>query len=156
MPKSKILIVDDDADLRHALQRRLWANNYDTVQAQDGYTAIAVAQKEHPDLILLDLGLPAADGFVVLERLQNIDSLASIPVVVLTARDPRNNRERVLKGGALAFFQKPVDNAELLDVIRNSLLDSGTASGASACTTRFGWERTVGGRRIKALHEAGS
>ena len=85
MPKPKILIVDDDADLRHALGRRLWASNYDTVNAEDGYTAIALAQKEHPDLIVLDLGLPAADGFVVLERLQNIDSVANIPVVVLTA-----------------------------------------------------------------------
>jgi DNA-binding response OmpR family regulator len=132
MSKPKILIVDDDADLRHALKRRLWANNYDTVQAEDGYTAIAVAQKEHPDLIVLDLGLPAADGFVVLERLQNIDSLASIPVVVLTARDPRNNRERALKGGAAAFVQKPVDNAELLHVIRTRLIGSHAPSGASA------------------------
>ncbi len=86
--------------------------------------AVAVAQKEHPDLIVLDLGLPAGDGFVVLERLQNIDTLAGIPVVVLTARDPQNNEERALKGGAAAFFQKPVDNAELLDVIRASLTDS--------------------------------
>ena len=124
MSKSKILIVDNDADLRHALGRRLWASNYDTVNAEDGYTAIALAQKEHPDLIVLDLGLPAADGFVVLERLQNIDSVANIPVVVLTARDPRNNRERALKGGATAFVQKPVDNAELLDVIRTSLIGS--------------------------------
>jgi len=124
MTKPKILIIDDDPDLRRALRLRLRANNYDTVHAPDGYSAIAVAQKEHPDLIVLDLGLPAGDGFVVLDRLQNIDSLADIPVVVLTARDPQNNEERALKGGAAAFFQKPVDNAELLDVIRASLTDS--------------------------------
>jgi len=124
MPKPKILIVDDDPDLRRALRLRLRANNYDTVHAPDGYSAVAVAQKEHPDLIVLDLGLPAGDGFVVLERLQNIDTLAGIPVVVLTARDPQNNEERALRGGAAAFFQKPVDNAELLDVIRASLTDS--------------------------------
>jgi DNA-binding response OmpR family regulator len=124
MPKPKILIVDDDPDLRRALRLRLRANNYETVHAQDGYSALAVARKERPDLIVLDLGLPAGDGFVVLERLQSIDTLAGVPVVVLTARDPQNNEERALKGGAAAFFQKPVDNAELLDVIRASLTDS--------------------------------
>ncbi|MGO9125131.1 MAG: response regulator transcription factor [Terriglobales bacterium] len=123
MTKPKILIVDDDPDLRRALRLRLRANNYETVHAQDGYAAVAVAQKEHPDLIVLDLGLPAGDGFVVLERLQNIDALANVPVVILTARDPQNNEERALKGGAAAFFQKPVDNAELLEAIRASLAD---------------------------------
>jgi DNA-binding response OmpR family regulator len=126
MSKPKILIVDDDPDLRRALRLRLRANNYETVHAQDGYSAITVAQKERPDLIVLDLGLPAGDGFVVLQRLQSLDHLAGIPVVVLTARDPQNNEERALKGGAAAFFQKPVDNAELLDVIRASLTDSRT------------------------------
>lgn len=124
MPKPKILIVDDDPDLRRALRLRLRANNYETVHAQDGYSAVAVARKEQPDLIVLDLGLPAGDGFLVLERLQNIDTMAGVPVVVLTARDPQNNEERALKGGAAAFFQKPVDNAELLDVIRTQLADS--------------------------------
>ena len=66
MEKPKILIVDDDPDLRRALKIRLRANHYDTVQAADGYSAIAVAQKEQPNLIILDLGLPAGDGFVVL------------------------------------------------------------------------------------------
>ena len=58
----KILIVDDDPDLRQALRLRLRANHYDTVSASDGYSAIAQAYKEHPNLIILDLGLPAATG----------------------------------------------------------------------------------------------
>src|SRR5205809_13415 len=77
MSKAKILIVDDDPDLRRALQLRLRANKYDTVHAPDGYAAIAMAQKEKPHLIILDLGLPAGDGFVVLDRLQNHDALAA-------------------------------------------------------------------------------
>ncbi len=91
------------------------------ITASDGYSVIAAAQKEHPDVIILDLGLPAGDGFVVLERLQQSDSLSSIPVIVLTARDPQGNEQRALKAGAAAFFQKPVDNDELLNVIRVSL-----------------------------------
>lgn len=121
MQKSKILIVDDDANLRQALKIRLRANHYDTVQASDGYSAIAVAHKEQPNLIVLDLGLPAGDGFAVLERLQESDTLSDIPVIVLTARDPQSNEERTLRAGATAFFQKPADNSELLDVIRAAL-----------------------------------
>src|SRR6266481_3623844 len=99
MRKPKILVVDDDPDLLKAL----------------------------PDVIILDLGLPAGDGFVVLERLQNSDLLSGIPVIVLTARDPHGNEQRALRAGAAAFFQKPVDNEELLNVIRVSLPQEGTA-----------------------------
>jgi DNA-binding response OmpR family regulator len=121
MQKSKILIVDDDPNLRRALKIRLRANHYDTVQASDGYSAIAVAQKEQPNLIVLDLGLPAGDGFAVLDRLQKSDTLSNIPVIILTARDPRSSEEKALQAGAVAFFQKPAHNGELLDVIRTAL-----------------------------------
>ena len=121
MRKAKILVVDDDPDLVRALRLRLRAHNCDVVTAGDGYSVIATAQKEHPDLIILDLGIPVGDGFVVLERLQSNDALSAIPVIVLTARDPQNNEERAMKAGAAAFFQKPVDNDELLNVIRVSL-----------------------------------
>jgi two-component system KDP operon response regulator KdpE len=117
MQNPKILIVDDDPDLRKALNLRLRANHYDTLYATDGFSAISMAQKEHPNLIILDIGLPAGDGFTVLERLQNNPNLACIPVIVLTCRDPQYNKNRLLKAGAAAFFQKPADNAELLDAI---------------------------------------
>lgn len=117
----KILIVDDDPDLRQALRLRLRANRYETLTAGDGYSAIAQAYKEHPNLIILDLGLAAGDGFVVLDRLQKDDKLSSIPVIVLTARDAQSTEQRVLKSGAAAFFQKPADNTELLNVIRATL-----------------------------------
>jgi two-component system KDP operon response regulator KdpE len=119
--RAKILIVDDDPELRMALKLRLRANHYETISASDGYSAIALAQKERPNLIILDLGLPAGNGFVVLKRLQESDSLSHIPVVVLTARDPQGNELRSLDSGATAFFQKPADNNELLQVIRASL-----------------------------------
>jgi DNA-binding response OmpR family regulator len=121
MASSKILIVDDDPDLRQALRLRLRANHYETVHAVDGYSAIALAYKEQPNLIILDLGLPAGDGFVVLDRLQRDDKLSTIPVIVLTARDAQSSERRALEAGAVAFFQKPADNVELLDVIRATL-----------------------------------
>jgi two-component system KDP operon response regulator KdpE len=121
MSQTKILVVDDDPDLVKALRLRLRANNYEVSYASDGYSAIATAQKERPSLIILDLGLPVGDGFVVLDRLQKIDVLSGIPVIVLSARDPQANEQRALRAGATAFFQKPADNEELLNVIRASL-----------------------------------
>ncbi|MGD0506155.1 MAG: response regulator transcription factor [Terriglobales bacterium] len=121
MNRAKIMVVDDDPDLRHALSLRLRANNYDTVNVCDGYSALAMAQKEHPHLIILDLGLPAGDGFAVLKHLQEYPALSAIPVIVLTARDPETSEKRTLESGAIAFFQKPADNEELLSVIRASL-----------------------------------
>ena len=73
-------------------------------------------------LIILDLGLPAGDGFVVLDRLQRDDKLSNIPVIVLTARDPQSTEQEVLEAGAASFFQKPADNTELLEVIRATLM----------------------------------
>ena len=78
MAKKKILIVDDDEDVAHGLRILLRANNYTTVLARDAVAAISQAKNENPDLIILDLGLPAGDGYVVMERLSNIESLASI------------------------------------------------------------------------------
>ena len=121
MNRAKIMVVDDDSDLRQALGLRLRANNFDTVNVCDGYSAIAMAQKERPHLIILDLGLPAGDGFAVLKSLQEHPGLSDIPVIVLTARDPESNEKRTLEAGAVAFFQKPADNEELLGVIRASL-----------------------------------
>jgi DNA-binding response OmpR family regulator len=128
--RAKILIVDDDPELRMALKLRLRANQFETVSASDGYSAIALAQKEHPNLIILDLGLPAGNGFTVLKRLQENDALSHIPVIVLTARDPQANEMRSLDSGATAFFQKPADNNELMQVIRASL-KSASAWGAT-------------------------
>ena len=123
MSKKKILIVEDDADVRLGYQVLLKANSYDTFFAADSISAISEARKQMPDLIILDLGLPAGDGHVVLERLRgpvNMD-LGAIPVVVVSGRDLRGNKERALKGGAKAFLQKPWDDDELLSLIARLL-----------------------------------
>jgi DNA-binding response OmpR family regulator len=113
--------VDDDPDIRQGMHVRLKANGYDTYFAADALACITEARKSSPDLILLDLGLPAGDGFVVMERLRLNPALAVIPVIVVSARDVRANQERALKAGAKAFLQKPVDNVELLAEIRQAL-----------------------------------
>jgi DNA-binding response OmpR family regulator len=121
MTQKKILIVDDDPEMRLALHIRLKANNYDVAVAVDGVSGIAETRKHMPDLILLDLGLPAGDGFTVLERLAINDSLAHIPVIVVSGRDRAANKDRAIKAGAKVFLQKPVKNAELLYAIEQTL-----------------------------------
>jgi CheY-like chemotaxis protein len=121
MSNKKILIVEDDADVRMGLHVRLKANHYDIVFAVDALSAVTEARKQEPDLILLDLGLPAGDGFLVMDRIKAVPALAIIPIIVVSARSGAANRERALKAGAKAFLEKPVDNAELLAVIRQAL-----------------------------------
>jgi DNA-binding response OmpR family regulator len=121
MSEKTILIVDDDPDVRLGLHVRLKANHYDVIFAADGMASIAQARKHMPDLIILDLGLPAGNGFSVMERLKANDSLSLIPVIVVSASDVTANMDRALKAGAKAFLQKPVDNARLLSVIRKVL-----------------------------------
>ena len=121
MNPADILIVDDDPDMLQALQIRLKASGYDVHCAEDGIGAISEARRHAPDLIVLDLGIPSGDGFVVLDTLRaNID-LSSIPVIVLSGRDRRANEERVLNAGAKAFLQKPVESNDFLAAIRQAL-----------------------------------
>lgn len=123
MSPKKILIVEDDTDQRLAISIRLKANQYTSIFAGDGVSALSAVQRELPDLIVLDLGLPGGDGFTVLERIRKIPRLAGIPVIVLTARTPQVARERSLELGAAAFFEKPVDSREFVATIRAVLGD---------------------------------
>jgi two-component system, OmpR family, KDP operon response regulator KdpE len=121
MANKKILIVEDDPDVLKAMHVRLQANQYDTFMAADAIASIVEARKYHPDLILLDLGLPGESGFVALERFQANPYLASIPIIVISGRTDPDNRVRAMKAGAKAFLEKPVDSHDLIAVIREAL-----------------------------------
>ena len=121
MANKKILIVEDDPDVLKGLHVRLQANHYDTFMAADAISSVVEARKYHPDLILLDLGLPGESGFVAMERFQANPYLATIPIVIVSGRNAQDNRERALKAGAKAFLEKPVDSDELMAVIRQTL-----------------------------------
>ncbi|MEY2412724.1 MAG: hypothetical protein QOD84_1330 [Acidobacteriaceae bacterium] len=121
MSGKKILIVDDDEDLLRGLSPRLEANGYTVKYATDAVSAIAVAVREAPDLVILDLGLPAGDGFLVLERMRALANLVKTPVIVLSARDPADNEKRALDAGASIYLQKPADNHEFMAAVREAL-----------------------------------
>lgn len=118
----KILIVEDDRDSRLGLELRLRSNGYQTVVAGDGVSAVQAAQRDRPDLVLLDLGLPGGDGFTVLRRLKQLTNVAGVPVIVISARDAEVARPRALQEGAVAFLEKPIDNDALLATIAQHML----------------------------------
>jgi CheY-like chemotaxis protein len=121
MARKKILVVDDDPEVRLALELRLRTNGYTVFLAEDGEESMLQTRLHMPDLILLDLGLPAKDGFSVLESLKADTSTASIPVIVVTGRDRAYNFDRALKAGIDGFLQKPVRNAHLLAIIPQAI-----------------------------------
>jgi DNA-binding response OmpR family regulator len=121
MKPNKILVIDDDSDLRRGLHVLLRANGYEVVFAADGLSSISVARKEQPDAIILDLGLPAGDGYDVMRRLKAMIPLSQVPIIVLTAKDAAANRELALNSGASHFVEKPFENENLLACVREAL-----------------------------------
>ena len=122
--KKKILVVEDDADVRLGYRILLKAHNYATIFAVDSMCAMSETRKQNPDLIILDLGLPAGDGFVVIGRLKNNTLFCQIPIVVVSGRDAHGNRDRALAAGADAFLQKPWNDDELLATVAALLGES--------------------------------
>jgi DNA-binding response OmpR family regulator len=117
MSNKKVLVIEDDRDVRLGYYVLLKANGYDTFFAADGFAAVGEARKQQPDVIILDIGLPAGDGFVVLERFRANTYLSVIPVIVVSGRDIHASKERALKAGAKAFLQKPWDDKQLLALV---------------------------------------
>lgn len=121
MDKKKVLIIDDEQDLLQIMNERLRASGYEVATATDGVSAISTALREKPDLILLDIGLPAGDGFTVIRRVKSLAPISLTPIIVITALDALANKERALEAGAKAFLQKPIDTDELLCAIEKAL-----------------------------------
>jgi DNA-binding response OmpR family regulator len=118
-PSSKtVLVVDDDADVRLALGMLLKSRGYRVIAAEDAISAVKLAVAGSPDLVLLDIGLPGGEGFVVMQRLQALPALATVPVIVITGRDPAETKEKAIGLGAVAFLQKPVDNRTVMAAVR--------------------------------------
>ena len=120
MNAKRVLVVEDDRDFQRGLVIRLKANGYEVLCATDGVQAIGIARRDKPDLILLDIGLPGGDGYVVMDRLRLLNG-ATTPILVLSAKDPATHREKALAAGASVFFHKPVENHVLLATMRRLL-----------------------------------
>jgi DNA-binding response OmpR family regulator len=110
----KILVVDDDANIRSALKHRLGREGYRVLLSATGEDALEKTRTEQPDLIVLDLVLPGLDGFRFLEQLKSEAAISSVPVLVLTAYGLEENRRRSLDLGASGFLTKPFSARQLV------------------------------------------
>ncbi len=117
--KRKILVVDDEKDIAMALKIRLRDSGYDVLVAFDTVQAYVTAQKEQPDLIILDIFIPGGGGFVVAERLKKSLTTHHIPIIFLTGIS--GAEERAFRAGACSYLIKPYNPPVLLAEVKKAL-----------------------------------
>ena len=119
--KDKVLIVEDDKNIRSFLQAILEANNYEVVLTQTGAEAYSLITSQCPDVILLDLGLPDMDGMKLLETVRG---WSAMPIIVVSARDRERDKVEALDKGADDYITKPFGTAELVARVRAAIRHS--------------------------------
>lgn len=117
----RVLVVDDDEDSRRLLAHLLERKGYSVVLADGGPAAISTLEKTEVDVVVLDVMMPVMDGFAVCRELKKSQTTASVPVILLTARDDMETRATGMKLGVSDFLAKPVNKEELYVRIRTQL-----------------------------------
>lgn len=120
-----VLIIDDDPRIVSALEVRLRAGGYTTFATGDATTGFSRALELRPDLILLDISLPAGDGLSLAQKLRHRAETRSTPIIFVTAHLDPELRERTMEVGAAGLFEKPYDGEELMAVIGHALGETG-------------------------------
>ena len=111
---TKILYVEDNEDNIYMLSRRLKRKNFDLVIARDGQAGVEAAQKENPDIILMDLSLPVLDGWGATRKLKSDASTKDIPIIALSAHAMEEHKSSAIEAGCNDYDTKPVDFARLM------------------------------------------
>ena len=132
---TRILVIEDDADIRRSLQVVLGRVGYDLFGSEDGYDGLDQFQNRRHDLVLLDISLPGLDGWAVLERIR---SVSQTPVLMLTARGLETDKARGLLSGADDYLTKPYSNDELVARINALLRRSPPSDGSRRLRRRAG------------------
>jgi two-component system KDP operon response regulator KdpE len=127
-----VLVVDDEAPMRRALETNLRARGYDVKVAATGEQALDLAARHHPDVVLLDLGLPGIDGIEVVRGLRG---WTNVPIVILSARGTEPDKVAALDAGADDYIAKPFGMNELLARIRAALRRGVTVEGTATIET---------------------
>jgi DNA-binding response OmpR family regulator len=140
-PRLRIMLVDDDPDFVVAQSAVLRRAGYEVLGASDAVSAVSVAVRERPQAVILDIGLPGGEGTTVMRHLHALPTLAGVPVIILSGRDPGRYRDESFAAGASADLIKPVTPADLLaalDAALSRAQDADEGAGGS------GWEELAG------------
>jgi two-component system OmpR family response regulator len=116
-----VLLVDDDNTILLGVGVRLKSMGYTVYTAKDAVSAVSAVVKHRPDVVVLDISLPAGDGFLVSDRLQTLVGSAATPIIFMTANENPTLRERAMKVGAAAFLLKPFAATTLADAVESAL-----------------------------------
>ncbi len=119
--KKKILVVEDNKATLAITTTLLNSEGYETRGVQSGLTALSVLKEMTPDLVLLDIMLPGMDGFKVCQHIKTAPSTRDIPVVMISAKDTKDDRDRGNRAGADCYITKPYSSDDALHVIRRLL-----------------------------------
>src|SRR5947209_10196531 len=119
MPKSRILVVDDEAAIRDSLRMTLEYEGYEFIGAATGQEGLALVERESPDLVLVDVKMPGMDGLEVLDRLRAMNE--TLPVVVISGHGTISTAVEATKKGAFDFIEKPFASERVLVSLRNAL-----------------------------------
>jgi two-component system cell cycle response regulator DivK len=122
MARKRILCVEDNDSNLRLVSRIVEGEKHDFLSAVDGHAALAVALREYPDLILLDINIPGLSGLEVARRLRKDERLATVPLIATTANVLLGDRERCLAAGCDEYLPKPLDVRELQTVLRKYLM----------------------------------
>jgi len=125
----RVLVIDDDADIGRVLRRILETAGYEVVLSEDGLRGLAAAQRQQPDVIVLDLMMPVMDGYEVLTQLRGDPRTTNISVVVLSALTQADCRDRALQMGATAYLTKPFVAEELFEAVSAGITATGARRG---------------------------
>lgn len=123
----KILVVEDMATNRELISRILEMHGFEHVHAEDGEQAVKAAGSEHPDLILMDMGLPVIDGWTATRQIKESEATRAIPIIALTAHTMDSEIKKALDAGCSDYVSKPISDFEQLIKKINSLLQGSTA-----------------------------
>jgi two-component system KDP operon response regulator KdpE len=129
---ARVLVVDDEPHIRRTLEINLAARGYQVDLASTGETAIELVAQKHPDLVILDLGLPGLDGIDVVSRLRK---WSSVPILVLSAREAEQAKVAALDAGADDYVTKPFGMDELIARVRATLRRAAPPQEEAAVTT---------------------
>ena len=140
--EGRVLIVDDETAIRLICRLNLRSAGFETLEASDGASAIALARAERPDLILLDIMLPELDGWHVAEELAADDETREIPIVFLSARSESGDQVRGHGTGGVGYITKPFDPLAMTRTVRDVL--DGVRRGEREAMRRE-WQRTLAG-----------
>jgi DNA-binding response OmpR family regulator len=124
MSKKKILVVDDEVDIVKLLQTTLTDKGYEVIVAFDAVSALHSAHRDRPDLMILDIVMPAGDGYAVCETLRRSTHTLSLPIILLTGKMGEGGRKRAFEVGANFYITKPYDREELLCLVEKTLTPS--------------------------------